>query len=129
MSILTSLTSALSGRPVHRDIAMTGELTLTGRVLAIGGLKEKTTAAWSAGVTRVIIPYDNRSDLEEIDPIVRQKLLFIPCRDAGEVLREALCRKPEDIVCADAEADTDKPKDAFSTLIPAGDARIPAAVR
>ncbi len=129
VSILTSLTSALSGRPVHRDIAMTGELTLTGRVLAIGGLKEKTTAAWSAGVTRVIIPYDNRSDLEEIDPIVRQKLLFIPCRDAGEVLREALCRKPEDIVCADAEADTDKPKDAFSTLIPAGDARIPAAVR
>ena len=129
VSILTSLTSALSGRPVHRDIAMTGELTLTGRVLAIGGLKEKTTAAWSAGVTRVIIPYDNRADLEEIDPIVRQKLLFIPCRDAGEVLREALVKPADRVVCTETGSSAEDAKDAFSTLIPAGDARIPAAVR
>jgi len=91
VSILTSLTSALSGRPVYRDIAMTGELTLTGKVLAIGGLKEKTTAAWSAGVTRVIIPHDNQNDLADIDPLVREGLLFIPCKEAGEVLRAALC--------------------------------------
>ncbi len=91
VSILTSLTSALSGRPIHRDIAMTGELTLTGRVLAIGGLKEKTTAAWSAGVTKVLIPWDNRADLAEIDPIVRNGLLFVPCKTAEEVLRVALC--------------------------------------
>jgi len=91
VSLLTSLTSALSGRPVHRDIAMTGELTLTGRVLAIGGLKEKTTAAWSAGVTKVLIPHDNQRDLEDIDPLVRQELSFVPCRDAAEVLRTALC--------------------------------------
>jgi len=97
VSILTSLTSALSGRPVRRDIAMTGELTLTGRVLAIGGLKEKTTAAWSAGVTRVIIPHDNRNDLESIDPIVRQNLLFIPCRSAAEVLKNALTPKESSI--------------------------------
>ena len=129
VSILTSLTSALSGRPVHRDIAMTGELTLTGRVLAIGGLKEKTTAAWSAGVTRVIIPYDNRADLEEIDPIVRQKLLFIPCRDAGEVLREALVKPADRVLCTEPGSTAEDAKDAFSTLIPAGDARIPAAVR
>jgi ATP-dependent Lon protease len=70
---------------------MTGELTLTGRVLAIGGLKEKTTAAWSAGVTKVLIPWDNRADLEEIDPIVRDGLLFVPCKTAEEVLRVALC--------------------------------------
>ena len=128
VSILTSLTSALSGRSVHRDVAMTGELTLTGRVLAIGGLKEKTTAAWSAGVTRVIIPYDNRADLEEIDPIVRQKLLFIPCRDAGEVLRAAIrFEKADDSLCeCHGEKDT---ADPFAALIPAGDARIPAAVR
>ncbi|MBQ7940057.1 MAG: endopeptidase La [Clostridia bacterium] len=129
VSILTSLTSALSGRPVHRDIAMTGELTLTGRVLAIGGLKEKTTAAWSAGVTRVIIPYDNRADLEEIDPIVRQKLLFIPCRDAGEVLREALVKPADRVLCTETGSTAEDAKDTFSTLIPAGDARIPAAVR
>ena len=91
VSILTSLTSALSGRPVYRDIAMTGELTLTGKVLAIGGLKEKTTAAWSAGVTRVIIPHDNQNDLADIDPLVREGLLFIPCKEAEEVLRAALC--------------------------------------
>ncbi len=128
VSILTSLTSALSGRPVHRDIAMTGELTLTGRVLAIGGLKEKTTAAWSAGVTRVIIPYDNRADLEEIDPLVRQKLLFIPCRDAGEVLRAAIRFDEAGTALSECPAEKDT-TDAFATLIPAGDARIPAAIR
>jgi ATP-dependent Lon protease len=90
VSILTSLTSALSGNPVHRDIAMTGELTLTGRVLAIGGLKEKTTAAWSAGVNTVLIPADNQRDLEEIDPVVRKQLCFVPCRTAQEVLRAAI---------------------------------------
>ena len=106
---------------------MTGELTLTGRVLAIGGLKEKTTAAWSAGVTRVIIPYDNRADLEEIDPVVRQNLLFIPCRDAGEVLRTALCT-PKCETIREMKG-TEKAKEPFSTLIPAGDARVPATVR
>jgi ATP-dependent Lon protease len=128
VSILTSLTSALSGRPVHRDIAMTGELTLTGRVLAIGGLKEKTTAAWSAGVTRVIIPYDNRADLEEIDPLVRQKLLFIPCRDAGEVLRAAIRFEETGAPRSESQAEQDT-TDPFATLIPAGDARIPVAIR
>ena len=106
---------------------MTGELTLTGRVLAIGGLKEKTTAAWSAGVTRVIIPYDNRADLEEIDPVVRQNLLFVPCRDAGEVLRTALCPLKGEAVRA--AKGSEKAKEPFSTLIPAGDTRIPTAVR
>ncbi|MBQ5758256.1 MAG: endopeptidase La, partial [Clostridia bacterium] len=104
VSILTSLTSALSGRPVYRDIAMTGELTLTGKVLAIGGLKEKTTAAWSAGVTKVIIPYDNQNDLADIDPLVREGLLFIPCKEAGEVLRTALC--PSEAVASETRMET-----------------------
>lgn len=90
VTILTSLVSTLTGRPVRSDIAMTGELTLTGRVLPIGGLREKTTAAYSAGVRRVIIPYDNTGDLEEIDPEVRAGLEFIPCKRASEVLALAI---------------------------------------
>jgi ATP-dependent Lon protease len=91
--MLSSLVSALSGTPVRCDTAMTGELTLTGRVLPIGGLKEKTTAAWNAGIKRVIIPKDNVSDLEEIDPIVRKSLLFIPARKAETVLSEILVKE------------------------------------
>ena len=93
VTMLSSLVSALSGTPTRHDTAMTGELTLTGRVLPIGGLREKTTAAWNAGIKRVIIPEDNVTDLDEIDPIVRQSLLFIPCRRASEVLDEILVRE------------------------------------
>lgn len=90
VTMLTSLVSTLTGRAVRSDIAMTGELTLTGRVLAIGGLREKTTASYSAGVTRVIIPYDNIGDIDEIDPDVRANLTFSPCKTAAEVLDLAL---------------------------------------
>ncbi|MBE6707722.1 MAG: endopeptidase La [Ruminococcaceae bacterium] len=95
VTMLTSLVSTLTGRAVRSDIAMTGELTLTGRVLAIGGLREKTTAAYSAGVTRVIIPYDNTGDIDEIDPDVRAGLTFSPCKTAAEVLELALLPKNE----------------------------------
>ena len=90
VTILSSLVSTLTGTPSRRDTAMTGELTLTGRVLPIGGLREKSTAAWNAGIKRVLIPADNVTDLEEIDPTVRQNLLFIPCRRASQVLDEIL---------------------------------------
>ena len=86
----TALVSALAGIPVRRDVAMTGEVTLRGNVLAIGGLKEKTMAAYAAGITTVCIPADNMGDLDEIDPIVRESLTFIPCRKASEVLTAAL---------------------------------------
>ncbi|MBE6586918.1 MAG: endopeptidase La [Ruminococcaceae bacterium] len=92
VTMLSSLVSTLSGTPVRCDTAMTGELTLTGRVLPIGGLKEKTTAAWNAGIKRVIIPNDNVRDLDEIDPIVRQNLLFIPCKRCEQVLSEILVK-------------------------------------
>ncbi len=95
VTMLSSLVSTLTGIPVRHDTAMTGELTLTGRVLPIGGLKEKTTAAWNAGIKRVLIPYDNLGDLDEIDPIVRQSLLFIPCKRASEVLNEILVKSSE----------------------------------
>ena len=90
VTMTTALVSALTGRAVRRDIAMTGEISLRGNVLAIGGLKEKTMAAYSAGVKRVLIPHDNLRDLEEIDPLARENLEFIPCRKLSEILAEAL---------------------------------------
>lgn len=92
VTIVTALASELSGRPVRRDIAMTGEVTLRGRVLAIGGLKEKTMAAYKAGVHTVCIPSENQRDLSEIDPLVRESLEFIPCSSVDQVLKAAIVR-------------------------------------
>lgn len=90
VTMVTALVSALTERPVRHDIAMTGEVSLRGNVLAIGGLKEKTMAAYMAGCRQVLIPADNMKDLEEIDPIVRENLIFTPCEKASDVLKEAL---------------------------------------
>ncbi len=95
ITITTALVSALTGRPVRRDIAMTGEISLRGNVLAIGGLKEKTMAAYTAGVKKVLVPKDNMRDLEEIDPLARENLIFVPCQKISEVLKEALLPIPE----------------------------------
>lgn len=92
VTMLTSLASSLSGKPVKSDVAMTGELTLTGRVLPIGGLKEKTFAAYKAGIKTVIIPKDNVPDLDDIDKTVRETLNFMPVSQASEVLNIALGR-------------------------------------
>ena len=86
ITMCIALISALSGRPVRGDIAMTGEISLRGRVLAIGGLREKTMAALRAGVKTVIIPKENEADLEEIDPLVREKLEFVCVYHADQVL-------------------------------------------
>lgn len=91
VTIVTALASALTGRAVHRDIAMTGEITLRGNVLAIGGLREKTMAAYAAGIKRVIIPADNVGNLEDIDPEARENLEFITVKHVSEVLSTALC--------------------------------------
>ena len=90
ITTLTALVSALSGIPVRRDIAMTGEITIRGNVLPIGGLREKTMAAYNAGVRTIIIPADNLKDLHEVDPLVRENVTFIPCKRASEVLSNAL---------------------------------------
>lgn len=92
VTMMTALVSALSGIPVKRDIAMTGEITLRGRVLPIGGLREKTMAAYAAGVKTVLIPADNTADLDDIDPTARESLTFLPCRRAGDVLSAALAQ-------------------------------------
>lgn len=90
IAITTAMVSALTGTPVRRGIAMTGEVTLRGRVLPIGGLKEKTMAAFRNGIRTVIIPADNGRDLEEIDQTVRKALQFILVERADQVLTAAL---------------------------------------
>ena len=123
VTMVTALVSALSGRAVRRDIAMTGEVSLRGSVLPIGGLKEKTMAAYSAGVSTVLIPEENLRNLEEIDPLVRESLTFLPCKKATEVLRHALVpRKQEHIVKETAE------KEPLPELIPTSVERPMASV-
>ena len=96
ITMTIAMISALTGLPVRHDIAMTGEITLRGRVLAIGGLREKTMAALRAGVKTVIIPADNESDLEKIDPLVRKQLKFVPTEHVDNVLSLALVRRGEE---------------------------------
>ncbi len=90
VTMVTALVSELAGIPVRRDVAMTGEITLHGKVLAIGGLKEKTMAAYNAGIKTVLIPHDNLKDLNNIDPLARENLQFVPCKTLNDVLKNAL---------------------------------------
>ena len=91
VTVCTAMVSALTNTTVRRDVAMTGEISLRGRVMAIGGLKEKTMAALRNGIGTVIIPKDNERDLEEIDQTVRAALKFIPVSTVDEVFAAALC--------------------------------------
>ena len=93
ITVTTAMVSALTNTPVRRDVAMTGEVSLRGRVLRIGGLKEKTMAALRHGITTVIIPEDNLRDLEEIDQTVRKSLQFVSARHVSAVLETALVRE------------------------------------
>ena len=95
IAITTAIVSALTGTPVRRGVAMTGEITLRGRVLPIGGLKEKTMAALRNGIHTVILPAGNQKDLEEIDQTVRAALRFLPVDQADQVLAEALSIAPQ----------------------------------
>ena len=90
VTITTALISALTGRPVRRDIAMTGEVSIRGRVLAIGGLKEKAMAAERGGVKRVFIPHDNIPDIDDVDEKVRESLEFIPVQYVTDIIDRAL---------------------------------------
>ncbi|MCR5577278.1 MAG: endopeptidase La [Oscillospiraceae bacterium] len=95
ITMTVALISALSGCPVRRDVAMTGEVTLRGRVLPIGGLREKTMAALRAGVRTVIIPAENESDLENIDQAVRRQLSFVTAENVDDILDMVLVRPKE----------------------------------
>jgi ATP-dependent Lon protease len=92
VAMVTSIVSVLTGIPVHREIAMTGEITLRGRVLPIGGLKEKLLAALRGGIKTVLIPKENEKDLDEIPDNVKRGLNIVPVGTVDEVLSRALVR-------------------------------------
>lgn len=119
ITMLCAMVSALSRHPARSDVAMTGELTLTGRVLAIGGLREKTAAAYAAGVHRILIPRDNIADLEEIDPVVREGVEFTPIARAEEAF---------DVIFADPLSCTVVPQyNHADAVLPEIPARVPSA--
>ena len=94
VTMTTALVSVLTGIPVRQDVAMTGEITLRGRVLPIGGLKEKTLAAYRAGITTLVIPKENVKDLEEIPPHVLSQFRIVAAETIDDVLKTALTHLP-----------------------------------
>ena len=94
VTITTALVSALTGIPVRHDVAMTGEITLRGRVLPIGGLKEKTMAAYIHHMKTVVIPGENESDLAEVDTVVKEAITFVPAVHLDTVIQTALTSDP-----------------------------------
>src|SRR6185295_12550941 len=97
VAMVTSIVSVMTGIPVRRDTAMTGEITLRGRILPIGGLKEKLLAAQRGGIKTVLIPEENAKDLVEINESIKKDLEILPVTRMDEVLARALIRKPEPI--------------------------------
>ena len=110
VAMVTAITSVMTGIPVRRDVAMTGEITLRGRVLPIGGLKEKLLAAARGGIKTVLIPEENAKDLVEISDSIKKGLEIIPVSRMDEVLAVALTRKPEPIVWDEDAAAAKAPK-------------------
>ena len=107
VTLITALVSALTSVPVRQSVAMTGEITLRGRVLPIGGLKEKLMAAYRAGVKCVLIPKENLKDLEDVDEVILSRIEIKPVTDASEVIRTALVCEPP--VIADTQLDAPMP--------------------
>ncbi len=118
IAMATSIVSVMTGIPVRRDVAMTGEITLRGRVLPIGGLKEKLLAALRAGITTVFIPKENEKDLADIPDNVKKELKIIPVSHVDEVIAQALVRKPEPIEWVEPEEAPVKPPEAAAASLP-----------
>jgi ATP-dependent Lon protease len=118
IAMATSIVSVLTGIAVRRDIAMTGEITLRGRVLPIGGLKEKLLAALRAGITTVFFPKDNEKDLAEIPDSVRKALTLIPVSHVDDVIRQALARVPDAI-------EWEEPAEPIAAKVPETVASLP----
>lgn len=118
VTMTTSLISTLSGLRVRHDIAMTGEITLTGRVLAIGGLREKSTAAYTMGIRTLLIPKENMRDIAELDEVVRNEVTFIPCETLDDVLKNALVYPSEKISAAENDKKEEK-GESIPAILPA----------
>ena len=129
VTLTTALVSCLSGMPVRGDVAMTGEITLHGNVLPIGGLREKSMAAYREGMKTVLIPKDNEPDLYEVDEEVKKNLTFLPMQNLSQVLDAALM-KPRDTKKSSAAGRprAKKAKTAEAMVPPAADKQQPGAV-
>ena len=90
VTMCTSVISALTSTPVHKDVSMTGEITLRGKVLPVGGIREKVLAAHRAGIKKILLPKENESDIDEIPENVRKQLTFVLLETVDDALREAL---------------------------------------
>ena len=90
ITLTTAIISSLTNKPVSNDVAMTGEMTLRGNVLPIGGLREKTMAAYRSNISNIILPENNLKDLDEIDDIVKEKINFIPVKTMEDVLKHTI---------------------------------------
>ena len=117
VTLTTALVSCLSGMPVRGDVAMTGEITLHGNVLPIGGLREKSMAAYREGMKTVLIPKDNEPDLYEVDDEVKKNLTFLPMQSLTQVLNAALL-KPQDPKKAKAPASRTRAKKKADAIVP-----------
>jgi ATP-dependent Lon protease len=120
--MITAIVSALSGIPVRKDVAMTGEITLRGRVLPIGGLKEKLLAAHRGGVKTVLIPQENVKDLEDVPENIKDGLEIIAVDTVDEVLKHALTGEVEPIEWTEAD-------DAALAALPKAEGEAPGEVR
>ena len=127
VTLTTALVSCLSGMPVRGDVAMTGEITLHGNVLPIGGLREKSMAAYREGMKTVLIPKDNEPDLYEVDDEVKKNLTFLPMQSLTQVLNAALL-KPQDPKKAKAPSRTRTKKKADAIVPPTAEKPQPGAV-
>ena len=95
VAMATAITSALTGIPISHSVAMTGEVTLQGRVLPIGGLREKSMAAYRNGIKTILIPAENLPDLRDVDKVVKENVRFIPMKRVETALENALCYMPK----------------------------------
>ncbi|OYX87135.1 MAG: endopeptidase La [Azorhizobium sp. 32-67-21] len=117
VAMATTIVSVLTGIPVRRDVAMTGEITLRGRVLPIGGLKEKLLAALRGGIKKVLIPEDNAKDLADIPSNVKNQLEIVPVSRMDEVLAHALVRRPEPVEWVERPVEAVVPDEDASGLV------------
>ena len=110
IGMVTSIVSSITNIPVRRDVAMTGEVTLTGQVLPIGGLKEKLLAAHRAGIKKVLIPQENKKDLVEVPKTVLDATEIIPVKNVDEVLKVALTKTPKRVEWVEVDQLSSKDK-------------------
>ena len=114
IAIVTSIISSITGVPVSKDVAMTGEVTLKGNVLQIGGLKEKLLAAHRAGIKTALIPFENKKDLVEIPEVIKKSINIIPVNTVDEVLKHALTKTLKPVKWAEIDQASSKKDEVTS---------------